>query len=154
MQDRNNILVVKDDSNNEQVVFEDNIESDDDNEIESEDHAEQTPYILIMSFGRQVLWHWNRRKKRIDHEYAIAWWALSVVNEVWKDVLAWMRGKGEHRDAIERVVHCLHVAPCANSNPDVFSMTPAEIDDKFDDKFWNEFKAFQNCNQPYHEPIR
>ncbi len=69
MQDRNNILGVKDDSDEEQVVFEDT-ESDDDDEIVSRDITE-TPYNSIMSFGRQVLWYWNRRKTRIEHEYAI-----------------------------------------------------------------------------------
>ncbi len=30
------------------------------------------PYNLIMSFGRQVIWHWNRRKQCIEHKYVIA----------------------------------------------------------------------------------
>jgi hypothetical protein len=56
--------------------------------------------------------------------------------------------RGEHRDAIKSVVCRLHVVPCDNTNPDVFSMTPVEIIDQF----WNEFKAFQNCDRPYHKP--
>ena len=55
--------------------------------------------------------------------------------------------RGEHKDAIESVVCCLHIMLCANTNPDVVSMTPVEIVDQF----WNEFKSFQNCNQPYNE---
>jgi len=55
--------------------------------------------------------------------------------------------RGEHRDAIERVIRRLHAAPCANSHPDIVRMTEAEIIDTF----WNEFKAFQNCDRPYHE---
>jgi hypothetical protein len=56
--------------------------------------------------------------------------------------------RGEHRDAIERVICRLPVAPCANTHPDIVSMSEAEIIDTF----WNEFKAFQNCDRPYHEP--
>ena len=142
MEDGNNMLGGEDDSNEEEVFFEDNPDFSDDDDIE--DRTEATPYNLIMSFGRQVLWHWNRRKKRIEHEYAITGWALSVVDEVRKDVRARMRG--EHRDAIESVVRHLHVMPCANTNTDVLSMTPVEIVDQF----WNEFKSFQNCNRPYN----
>ena len=31
-----------------------------------------------MSFGCQVIFHWSKRKKRIEHEYDIAGWALCV----------------------------------------------------------------------------
>jgi hypothetical protein len=97
------------------------------------------PNNSAMSFGRTVLSHWNGRRKKIEHEYAIAWWALSVVGEVPIDVREQMRG--EHRDAIECVIRRLYVDPCANSHPDIRSMSEAEIIDTF----WNEFKAFHNC---------
>ena len=48
--------------------------------------SQVTPYNLIMSFGRQVIWHWNKRKQRIKHEYAIAGWALCIMEDVQKDV--------------------------------------------------------------------
>jgi hypothetical protein len=35
-----------------------------------------------MSFGRQVIWHWNKRKQRIEHEYAISGWALCIIKDV------------------------------------------------------------------------
>jgi hypothetical protein len=60
------------------------------------------PYNLIMSFGRQVIWHWNKRKQRIEHKYAIAGWALWVMEDIQKDVQE--RLMGMHRDAIEKVV--------------------------------------------------
>jgi hypothetical protein len=44
--------------------------------------SQVTPYNLIMSFGRQVIWHWNKRKQRIEHEYAIACWALCIMEDV------------------------------------------------------------------------
>jgi hypothetical protein len=40
--------------------------------------------------------------------------------------------------------------PCPNINPAVSSMSLPNIIDTF----WNEFKAFQNCTHPYHEPSR
>ena len=45
-----------------------------------------------MSFGRQVIFHWSKRKKRIEHEYAIAGWALCVLPEVQDDVTDRMKG--------------------------------------------------------------
>jgi hypothetical protein len=35
-----------------------------------------------MSFERQVIWHWNKHKQRIEHKYAIAGWALCVMEDV------------------------------------------------------------------------
>ena len=45
---------------------------------------------------------------KIEHEYAIAAWALCVMPEVRKDVAA--RLTGTHRDAIEDVVRRLHLS--------------------------------------------
>ncbi len=44
-----------------------------------------TPYNTVMSFAHQVIWHWDKRKQRIEHEYAIAGWALCVMEDVRKD---------------------------------------------------------------------
>jgi hypothetical protein len=55
---------------------------------------------------------------------------------------------GMPRDAIEKVVSQLHMPPCPNTNPAVSFMYLHNIIDTF----WNEFKAFQNCTHPYHEP--
>jgi hypothetical protein len=38
--------------------------------------------------------------------------------------------------------------PCPNTNPAVSSMSLHNIIDNL----WNEFKVFQNCTHPYHEP--
>ena len=122
-------------------------ELSDDGEVTDDDQIE-TPSNTTMSFGRQVTWHWNKRKQRIEHEYSIAAWALCVMASVWTDVRE--RLTGEHRDAIEKVVTRLHVPPCPNPNPTVHTMLPHEIIDTF----WNEFKAFQNCTQPYHDMSR
>ncbi len=105
-----------------------------------------TPYNSIMSFEHQVIWHWNKRKQHIEHKYAIAGWALCIMEDVQQDVQE--RLMGTHRDAIEKVVSQLHMPPCPNTNPAVSSMFLQDIIDTF----WNEFKAFQNCTHPYLEP--
>jgi hypothetical protein len=43
-----------------------------------------------------------------------------------------------------------HMPLCPNTNPAVSCMSLPKIIDTF----WNEFKAFQNCTHPYHEPSR
>ena len=114
-------------------------DSDDDNE-------ELTPTNSVMSFGRQFIWHWNKRKVRIEHEYATAGWALCVMEDVRKDVLS--RMTGDHQDAIDKVVSRLHAPP--NPNTNTSSLTIAEILDTF----WNEFKAFQQRTYPYDAASR
>jgi hypothetical protein len=80
-------------SDGESVVFaDDNVQSDQ-SEDESEDdesldtdeptlQSQETPYNSVMSFGCQVIWHLNKRKQRIEHEYAIAGWALCIIEDV------------------------------------------------------------------------
>jgi hypothetical protein len=105
------------------------------------------PYNLIMSFGRQVIWHWNKCKQRIKRKYAIAGWALCIMEDVQKDFQEQLMGT--HHDAIEKGVSPLHM-PCPNTNPAASSMSLHDIIDTL----WNEFKAFQNCTHLYHEPNR
>ncbi len=44
--------------------------------------SQVTPYNLIMSFGRQVIWHWNKHQQQIKHKFAIIGWALCVMEDV------------------------------------------------------------------------
>jgi hypothetical protein len=115
---------------------------------EDSDDEAQTPSNTTMSFARQITWHWNKRKQCIEHEYSIAAWVLCIMGSVRTDVRDQLTG--EHHDAIEKVVTHLHVPPCPNPNPTIQTMLPHEIIDTF----WNEFKAFQNCTQPYHDMSR
>jgi hypothetical protein len=85
-------------SDGESVVFaDDNVQSDQ-SEDESKDdkslntneptlQSQDTLYNSVMSFGREVIWHWNKRKQHIEHEYAISGWALCIIEDVRKDVL-------------------------------------------------------------------
>jgi hypothetical protein len=101
-----------------------------------------------MSFGEAILEHWNRRKTKIEHAYSITAWALCVKKEICEDVS--LRMIGAHRDAIEEVVTRLHLPPCLNKRVNLLDMTPADIVDTF----WNEFKAFQSCSEPFHHTSR
>ncbi len=144
-------------SDGESVVFaDDNVqsaqsedESKDDKSLDTDEptlQSQDMPYNSVMSFGRQVIWHWSKHKQRIKHEYAISSWVLCIIDDVQKDVLE--RLTGAHCDVIEKVVSQLHLPPCPNTNPAVLSTSLPEIIDTF----WNEFRAFQNCTHPYHEP--
>jgi hypothetical protein len=120
-----------------------NADSNDD-----DDDYEDGEEDIVLSFGRQFIWHWDKRKNKIEHEYAIAGWALCVMPEVRKDVA--VRLTGFHRDAIAEVVRRLHLTPCPNTHPEIARMTPADIIDTF----WNQYKSFQPCTHPFAEPSR
>ncbi len=69
-----------------------------------------------------------------------------MMEDVCKDVK--MRLKGAERDAIEEVVRRLHLPPCLNKRVNLSDMSSTDIVDTF----WNEFKAFQSCSEPFHHP--
>ena len=89
-----------------------------------------------------------KRKSRLEHDYSIAGWALSVMPDVYADATA--RFKGNHRDALERVVRKLHKAPCPNPAIELADKTEDEIVELF----WKEFKAFQKKQPPFHLAYR
>ena len=85
-----------------------------------------------MTFAGQIEWHWNHRKEKLEHEYAVTAWALCVMEDVWQDVQQRLNdGHGKYQDAIERVVSRLHELSCANTHPDVPKMSKADIIDTF-----------------------
>ena len=155
MIDEGNVILGSDDGDigtdsAEEVVFEDNATplTEDEVSIDEDDSSSGEESVVTMSFGASVRWHWDKRKTKIEHPYAMAAWALCVMEDVREDVR--LRLKGAERDAIEDVVKRLHLAPCPNMSVDLLIMSSAEIVDTF----WNEFKAFQNCTEPFHHPSR
>ena len=100
-----------------------------DNQSEDEDNDVQP-----LSEGLEHIW--DKRKKRLEHEYDIAGWALSVSPEVREDVN--MRMTSEHHDAIESLLVKLHVLPCPNPSPGVVEMSTG----KLIDTFWDEYEEF------------
>jgi hypothetical protein len=76
-------------------------------------------------------------QKKLEHKYAIAAWALFVMEDVRLDVAQQLNdGHGKYCVTIEKVISRLHQTPCANTHPNVPKMSEAEIIDTF----WNEFK--------------
>ena len=89
---------------------------------------------MAPGLGADVRAAWKRRKEKLQHDYAITGWALSVSPEVMADVNA--RMTGEHRNAIERLVVRLHSIPCPNEK--AIGMSDSDLIDTF----WNEQKEF------------
>ena len=90
---------------------------------------------------------WNIRKVKLDHDYSIIGWALSIMPEVYKD--AQERLTGEHRDKIERVVRKLFTYPYQNRFPDLQGMSEDDVD-----LSWDEFKAFCHKTKPFDKASR
>jgi hypothetical protein len=110
----------------------------DDEAVEVNAEEEQTTLL-----GDMLTMSWNSRKVKLDHDYSIIGWALSVMPEVYKD--ACERFTGEHRDKIERVVRKLFAYPYQNRFPDLQGMSENEIVDLI----WDEFKAFLPQDQAF-----
>ncbi len=84
---------------------------------------------------------WMKRKQLLEHDFAIAGWALSILPKIREDVE--LNLDGDKRIAIERVIAKLHVVPNPNSkvaNDEVVVII---------DTFWKEFGDFQNKTGVY-----
>ena len=69
-----------DDDDNDDVVFSIDSDTDSDDSDDDDDVAKATR--PPKSFGELFIWHWDKRKPCIEHEYAIAGWALCVLEDV------------------------------------------------------------------------
>ncbi len=81
------------------------------------------------------------RKQLLEHDFAVAGWALSILPKIREDVR--LNLDGDKRIAIERVIAKLHVAPNPNSkvaNNEIVVII---------DTFWKEFGDFQNKTGVY-----
>jgi hypothetical protein len=94
-QEEGNIVLGEggDESDVENVVFDDdppnkseNESNDDTSDDKDNTQMQVMPHNTVMSFARKVIWHWDKCKQRIEHEYAIAGWALCIMEDVQKDV--------------------------------------------------------------------
>ncbi len=141
--DTNPYAALNSDNNNNNSDNNDDYDTNNNEEEEEEKEEEEREGSDEFLFGSKILWHWEHRKIKIKHEYAITAWALCVMDDVREDVRLQLRGK--HRIVMEKVVKRLHLPPCPNQHPEVMLMTEAQIVDVF----WNEFKAFRNCTPPF-----
>ena len=94
-----------------------------------------------ISLGQAIQDAWAKRKSRLEHEYAVTGWALSILPEIRANVLTDLTG--EHRLMMENVVERLHVPPCPNKQVTGFEITTII------DIFWQEFKHWQNMTGCY-----
>lgn len=85
-----------------------------------------------------MLQKWKSRQDKLNHDWAIVGWALSVSEDVREDVKE--RMTGGHRDAIERVITRMFQHPCH------FKISGLDTTDMgaIIGTFWEEFKDFQN----------
>ena len=95
---------------------------------------------LLDGFAGDLMTIWYRRKQRIESDFAITGWIVSVLEPVRADVKA--RMNGEHRDAVERVVAKMLMANDAG----IGDPRPVEI---VLNEFWEQFKHFQNKTGKY-----
>ena len=103
--------------------------------------------------GDKCLKLWEHRRHRIEHDFAVCAWSLSVMAEVREDVV--QRLDGTRRNMIEDVVRRLHVLPCPNKGKTAEGKLVADLDpDTIVDIFWDEFLAFQKKNKPFHNEGR
>ncbi len=72
---------------------------------------------------------WHRCKSKLEHDCAIAGWALSVIPEMRDDIKK--RMIGIHRDALERVVIKLQMAPLPNPNKKAESYSSKQLIHQF-----------------------
>ena len=68
---------------------------------------------------------WAARKGKLEHDWAILGWVLSVDPEVRVDV--YKRITGNHRDAVERLIVKLHTHPSPNPNRESQGMGNDEL---------------------------
>ncbi len=83
----------------EEVVFEETPLTEDESSGNEDNDSKEEKSVMTMSFGAVVRWNWCKRKMKTEYPYAIAAWALCVMEDVCKDVR--LRLKGAEHDAIE-----------------------------------------------------
>ncbi len=82
----------------EEVVFKETSPTEDKSRGNEDNDSNNGESDVTMSFGAVVCWNWCKCKTKIEHPYAIAAWALCVMEDVHEDVR--LRLKGAERDAI------------------------------------------------------
>ena len=95
------------------------------------------------------MWAWENRKPKLQHEYAMAGFALSVATDVWNHAAQPNMLGTEVRKAIKMVVLKLHQGP--NPNKATWMM---KDDDEIVDRFWTEFADFRNRRGVFGNPER
>ena len=90
-----------------------------------------------MTLQYQILFQWERRKEKVEHDYSISGLALSVMPAVLDDFVELITGV--QYDAIKRVITKLHEPPCPNERNEIQVKTIGDIVHML----WLEYKDFQ-----------
>ena len=98
------------------------------------------------SLGNRIRRVWDRRREKLEHDYAKVGWTLSVYPEVRDDARESLRG--DDRKAVQRVVEKLHCAPLANL--EVIDMDMSEIVDTF----WDEYSNFDKRRGDFVDVVK
>ena len=115
--------------NDGELAFEEEQIFGDLNEVGVVEEEEEDEVDRSMDLHAKMTWLWGQTLAKLDHDYSVAGFALSVNPKVWEYSSAEDRLDGEVRDAIERIVRKLHVMP--NPNSKVRGMDEEEIVDLF-----------------------
>ena len=90
----------------------------------------------------------GKKKKKVEHNYSISGWDLSVMPAVQENIVEDMTGV--HHDTIERIVTKLHEPPCPKKSKEIRGKTIGDIMHIF----WLEFKDFQHKIGPFDKEAR
>jgi hypothetical protein len=74
------------DDNDEDDIVVFSLDPSDDVSDDASDSNEDVGAGFELTFAGQIEWHWNHRKEKLEHEYAVTAWALCVMEDVWQDV--------------------------------------------------------------------
>jgi len=124
------------------------VEESTNNDVEEDSDEDSSSGDDDDNLGDKCLKLWEHRVHRLEHDFAVCAWSLSVMPEVREDVV--QRLDGPRRLMVEDVVRRLHVFPCPNPGKTTEGKLVADLDpDTIVDIFWDEFLAFQKKNKPF-----
>ena len=109
--------------------FSDGGQENSDEEVDESEEEDESVSVGSSCVGYRILSHWNKRKKWLDSDFAIAGWMLSVCPEIMEDVK--VHCTGDDRMAMECVIKHLYTG------------WTEDIGVVFD-KFWIEWESFSN----------
>ena len=114
-------------------------DDEDDSDAENED----------MDVHARFLWVWEKRMPKLQHEYAMAGFALSVSPDVlWEHAAQPGMLGAKVRQALKFVVKKLHQD--SNPNKDTWLMN----EDRIMDPFWTKFADFRNLRGVFGVTVR
>ena len=125
------------DMNSIDMLNEDSTASESEYDSETCDEEDS---LTASTLGHKVMEIWNKRRNKLINDFTIAGWLLSPVPEVYEDSIA--NTKGEHRDAVERLLKKMYATDLADDSEELASLLNG---------FWDEFEHFQSKTGPFEK---